>query len=339
MKYAGAIALLLLLIALVIWDIMLRIDETEKPAVFPSKTAEDIHDLKVFQNRVSQIVNGHKEENQKPEHTAAIAAVGLERVLVISDRGHTQNAALQEAWNTIEIIRSIHGDDGPETTYLYHLFFAYGPFLGQMVEMDVLLPILESAWTTAKVPDRLNLLSIYGKKDALCNYINQQIDVCDFILEQLFVAGNPDKSQSYLNRMEAIMNLPWIETLYETKENRVGTLGFDYLADRYDMAKARVLILNQKYPEAVAHLEGMGFPKTPDQDPLAAEVWMPLYEGWHLTDPEGGHDEPLRTWATGYLSHAEEQYSSAAGLKDRRADWKQKADDARATLERLHSSE
>ena len=338
MKYAGLIALLLLA-ALVTWDIVLRIDDTEQPLAFPSKTAEDMHDLDVFHERFWQIVQGDKEENHKPEHAPAIAAVGYETVKgIVANRGRA-NDALRQAWDTIEIIRSIHGDDGPETTFVYERFFgAGGPLRGQLAEVDVLLPVLDSAWNTAKVPDRLALLSMYGKKDALCAYINSQFDRCALFSQYSFKAGDLDTCQGYLDRMEAIMTLPWIETLHQTKEKRIGTSDLDYLEHQHDLVKARVLILDQQYSEAKAHLEAMGFPNSPDEDPIAAELWMPLYAGWHLADRGGGHDESLRTWATRYLAHAE-QKSKSSTSPSTRIDWKKKADEARATLETLGPGE
>ena len=256
MKHAVLIALLLLA-ALVGWDIVLRIDNADQTPDFPTKTAEDLHDLRVFQEGFWEIVRGHDEENRRPEHAPAIAAAGFSTVQGIVESRGSANDALQEAWNTIEIIRSIHGDDGPETTFIFVSFLGSGPPLRSgLADVDVLVPILDAAWNTAQAPDRLALTTM-GKKDHLYEYIAILIDRCAFLSEYSFNRGDLEKCRGYLDHMDAIMSLPWIEALHQNKENRIGTMPLDRLELDHDLVEARVLVLEQQYSEARIRLEAI----------------------------------------------------------------------------------
>ena len=256
MKHAVLIALLLVA-ALVGWDIVLHLDDAEQPPDFPSKTAEDLHDLRVFQEGFWEIVRGHDEENRRPEQAPAIAAAGFATVQGIVESRGSANDALREAWNTIEIIRSIHGDDGPETTFMFASFLGSGPPLRSgLADVDVLVPILDAAWNTAQAPDRLALTTI-GKKDALYQYIADQIDRCALLSEYSFNDGDLEKCRGYLDHMDAIMSLPWIETLHQIKENRIATMPLERLELDRDLVEARVLVLEQQYSEARTLLEAI----------------------------------------------------------------------------------
>ena len=338
MKYALVITLLLLA-ALVSWDIVLRIDDSEQPRVVPPRTSAALDDLNAFRETFLQIVRYPKEEHHQPEHAPAIAAAGYKTVRGIADSRGRANNALQEAWDTIETIRSIHGDDGPETGFVFSVFFrSPGPLGGQFADVDVLLPILNEAWNIARVPSA-PLGTSPTRKDGLCEFINGQLDQCVYVSKQMFEAGNLDGSQRYLDRMDAIMEIPWIETLHQTKDKRTGTLDLSHYVEAHGLAKARVLILAQQYSEAKAHLLAMGFPNSPDQDPRAeaAMLWMPLYEGWHLADSGGGHDQAFRIWTNRYIEHAERKSKSSPGSTG--MDWKKKADKARARMENFGSSQ
>ena len=334
MKFAALISMMAALIALLTWDIVLRIDGTEQPLTFPSKAAQDSHDLHAFHDQFWSIVKDHKEENQRPEQSAAIAAAGFKAVRELGRLGTTTgtkaaNNALREAWNTIDIIRSIHGDDGPETTFVYSIFFnETGVLNGHVPDTDVLLPVLDSAWETAKVPGGRN--DQFGKTSSLGHYINSQISRCAFLSNAAFNSGNLEWCTVYRDHAEALLSIPWIDTLYTSKH----ILDRDWAQRQYDQISARFLILNQQFGEAKALLDSMEFPNRPVKK---AAFMVALYEAWHAAEPGAGHEVALRTWLTDLIELTEQKAGSSNG--NRRREWQQQADEAREQLETLETGD
>ena len=337
MKNATVIVLLLALISLVSWDIVLRMNDTEQKVVFPTKTAEDMHDYQSFHVKFWQIAQGHKAENYNATLTPAIAVAGLMATRAIIKGKGRANEALKEAWDTIDIVRSIHGDDGPETTFVYNRFFQTlqsGRSHG-LPDIDRLLPFLEMAWKTADVPDRLGLLSVHGKKDSLCEYIANQIGMYALFSKHSFKEANLISCQEKLDQMKAIMSLPWLERLFETKENRIGTSDFESLTRQRDLAEARVQILSQNYQDAETLLDSTMYPDSLD---VAAELRLPLYLGWHASDPTGGHEEAIHTWATRILANAEKR-ERETNSRSNKLDWRRVGDKAKDALSTIKQAD
>mgnify|MGYP004110401725 FL=1 len=333
MKYTALIVMLGLLIGLVSWDIMLRIGASESTPDFPSKTAEDIHDYRRFHSQFWALVQDDKEENRQPEHAAAFAAAGYKLVRSIHGSTTNRNLALKESWDTIDLIRVIHGDDGPETTFAYERFFVDCTH-NAIPDTDVLLTTLDAAWNTAQVPDRISLVARAGKKDALCMYLVQHVAYCKQYSERAFQAGDLERCEQYHTHVEAMLTLPWIETLFATKENRLAVPEFEALQHSRDNVTARFLILNKQFTDAESLLESMAFRGTDfHSSATKAELMVDLHDAWHAEAPDAETEDALRTWLT-ELASASEQY--AAATKGRTADrWRSSAEAARSQLDAL----
>ena len=333
MKYAALIVMLGLLIGLVSWDITLRLDAPGLTTDFPTKTAEDIHDYRRFHSQFWSLVQDHKEENHRPEHAAAYAAAGYKLVRSFDGRGTTRNSTLKESWDTIDLIRSIHGDDGPETTFAYERFFVDCNHTA-IPDTDVLLPTLDAAWKTAEVPDRLTLVSRVGKKDALCNYLFQQVASCKKYAEMSFEEGDLERCEHYHNHVESVLYLPWIETLFATKENRLATPDLESLQHSRDNVTARFLILNKQFTDAESLLESMAFPGTELHSSVTkAELMVDLHDAWHAEAPDAETKDALRTWLTELATISEEYAAATSGRTS--DEWRSSAKAARSQLDTL----